>query len=110
MADVAAAVESAKPITDRVRDVTEGIVLAKEQLKRDNKLTNAEAFREAFAAIREELIRQGIPPIEVSDDKIIEEMNRAILIASTMTAQIEAVKGKKPVDTRIPMPPGSKLA
>ena len=88
VADVVAAVEVARPITERVRTVAEGIVLANEQIKRDGQLTNAEAFEKAFAVVRRELpLASG-----VTDEEIIREINRAVLIGSKMTADISRGK------------------
>lgn len=88
VADVVAAVEVAKPITERVRTVAEGIVLANEQIKRDGQLTNVEAFERAFAVVRREFpMASG-----VTDEEIIREINRAVLIGSKMTADINRAK------------------
>lgn len=86
--DVATAVEAAKPITERVRTVAEGVVLAIEQIKRQGKISNEQALREAFAEIRKQFpVASG-----VTDAEIIREINRAVLIGSNLSAQIEAAK------------------
>lgn len=88
VADVVAAVEVARPITERVRTVAEGIVLANEQIKRDGQLTNEQAYAKAFAVVRREFpLASG-----VTDEEIIREINRAVLIGSKMTADINRTK------------------
>lgn len=97
--DVAAAVQAAQPIIDRVRVVAEGVVLAIEQIKRDGKLTNEQAFQKAFAELRKQFpITSG-----VTDAEILREINRAVLIGSNMSAQIKAAKTvTEAVDTGLP--------
>lgn len=92
VADIAKAVEIAKPLTERVRIVAEGAVLAQEQIKREGKLSNEEAYQKAFAVIR----AQFPPASGVTDADILREINRAVLIASSISSQIQR---NKPADT-----------
>ena len=91
-ATIVAAIEAAKPVAQRVDTVAEGIVLANEQLKREGKLTNHQAFERAF-----EVIRAEFPLVtSVTDEEIIRAINKYVLLASNMTAQIEQAKRNTP--------------
>lgn len=88
VANVVAAVEAARPMVERVRTVAEGVVLANEQIRRNGKLTNEEAFRKAFVVLRQQFpLTSG-----VTDEEILREINRAVLIGSKMTADINVAK------------------
>lgn len=103
IADVIVAVQTAQPIIERVRTVAEAAVLAQEQIKRDGSISNEQAFQKAFAELRKQFpITSG-----VTDAEIIREINRAVLIASTMSAQIKGAKDKVTTSTP-PEPPRAK--
>lgn len=88
-ADIANAIEAAKPVTQRLRLVAEDVVFGIEQIRREGQLTNnVEAFDHAFAEIRALLPAE----LDVSDEQIINAINRAVLLASSHTAQIDAAK------------------
>ena len=87
--ELVSSVEGGIPVGQDFAQVAEIAVNAAEQLKRQGKIaTNDEAFNHALNIAKKYL--PALTPIE--NEKMIAAINAAVLVASALTAQIEAAK------------------
>lgn len=86
---VVTAVEEAIPIGQDFAKVAEIAVNAVEQLKREGKIaTNDQAFNMAI-----DIAEKYLPGLDaIGNEKLIMAINAAVLVASSLTAQIEHAK------------------
>lgn len=90
LGSVVSTIEGSVPLAKEIIDVAQTAVNSIEQMRRQpgNTMSNNEAFSRATATVR-----KWFPATEdVSDEQIITAINSAVLVASTMTNQIQAAK------------------
>lgn len=92
VANLSSAIDTFQPLEEKLVAICNTVVQGIEQIRRDGRMTNDEAFSSAVEQVQAWLNEVLPSDVHVTSDQVVAGVNQAVLVASGITAAIIANK------------------